>query len=890
MKPTNWHSESIEACLDRLDTTLDGLSHAQANRRLKTYGKNEIRVGKKRSILNRWISQFHNVLIYILLIAAVITASLQQWVDTSVIIAVVLLNALIGYVQEGKAEQAIEALKKILSLKANVLRDGRRLKIDASELVPGDIVFLTSGDKVPADLRLIKTTSLQIDEAILTGESLPEDKDATPIDENTLLSERQSMSYSGTFVVYGIGIGVVIATGKNTEVGRISGMLKSSLEFSTPLLRQIALFGRWLAMIILSFSLLIFLFGIFIRHYPFEEMFMAAVAIAVAVIPEGLPAIITIALAIGVTRMARRHAIIRRLPSVETLSSVNVICTDKTGTLTKNELTVQNIITSENQYEVTGSGYNDHGKLMQNKKEINLKEHPALLSLLRAGVLCNEAELNKENDTWHLYGNPMDGALLALGFKAKLHNQEVDQYLQIDAIPFDSQHKFMATLHHYKGNSYTFIKGAPEKIISMCAYQLEDHDNKTLDKHYWTSQIDKLAKNGMRVLAIAFRKNNKEQIQLSLDDVDKELTLIGVIGIIDSPREEVRDAVQQCQQAGIRIKMVTGDHRLTAQAIAKQVGILDHQILSGEEIDEMSDEQLTEVVDDIDIYTRTVPEHKIRLIKALQSRNHIVAMTGDGVNDAPALKNADVGIAMGIKGTNVAQEASEIVLADDNFTSIKHAVEEARNVYNNLKKAILFILPNDGGEGFSIFLAILFGYTLPITPAQILWVNMVTAVTLALALAFEPPEKNLMAQGPRDPNEPLLSRFLLWRIGFVSFLFVSCMFGLFIYEIKQGTNIDLARTMVVDVLVFMEAVYLINCRRIHDSVLDKEGIFGSKPILIAIGLVTLLQLSFTYLPFMQYFFKTQSLNLTQWSIILTIVLLVFFIIELEKAILRRFRA
>lgn len=890
MKKTNWHSESVETCLKKLGTTLHGLSFSEANRRLVEYGKNEIQFGKKISILRKWINQFNNVLIYILIIAAVVTGLLQHWVDTGVIIGVVLLNALIGYIQEGKAEKAIEALKKMLSLKANVIRYGKRIQIDANELVPGDIVFLRSGDKVPADLRLVKANTLQIEESILTGESLPVDKDTKPIDEKTPLSDRNSMAYSGTFITYGMGIGVVVSTGKSTEVGRISAMLKGIPQFSTPLLRQLASFGRWLAIIILSVSLLIFLFGIFILQYPFEEMLMAAVAIAVSIIPEGLPAIITITLAIGVTRMARRNAIIRRLASVETLSSVTVICTDKTGTLTKNELTVQRIITNKNQYDVTGSGYNDNGKLVQNKAIIDVEQDSDLLMLIRSGILCNEAELRKEDETWHLIGHPLDGALLALGLKTNLnYKKEMSQYPRTDVIPFDSQHKFMASLHHnHQGNSYIFVKGAPEKILSMCSYQLQKQHNQILDKTYWTSQINQLAKHGMRVLAIAFRKTHKEHINLLFKDIKKGLTLIGIVGIIDPPREEARDAVINCQQAGMRVKMVTGDHRLTAQAIAQQVGILGEHVLSGENIDVMSDEKLAEIVDDIDIYTRTIPEHKIRLIKALQARNHIVAMTGDGVNDAPALQNADIGIAMGIKGTDVAKEASEIVLADDNFASIKHAVEEGRNVYNNLKKAILFVLPSSGGEALSIFFAILFGYTLPITPLQILWVNMITAVTLGLALAFEPPEKKLMLQQPRNPNEPLLSKFLLWRIGFVSFLFVCSMFGLFIYETNHGTNILLARTMVVNVLVFLEALYLINCRRIYDSVLSKEGMLGSNPVLIAIALVVVLQLGFTYLPFMQYFFKTQPIDLSQWIIIMVIVLFIFFIVECEKAIFRRF--
>lgn len=893
MENITWHNESIEACLSKLKTTVHGLSQSEANKRLLEQGENVLLSRNKTSVLKKWINQFNNVLIYILIIAAIVTGILQHWVDASVIMAVVLLNALIGYIQEQKAEKAIIALQNMLALKARVIRDSTHITLNAADLVPGDIVVLSAGSKVPADLRLIESTSLQIDEAMLTGESLPNDKTSHIVNIETPLSNRQSMAYSGTFITYGGGMGVVVATGDNSEVGRISSMLNDNEQYTTPLLRQLSTLGHWLAFIILTLSCLIFLFGTLYRQYLPQEMFMAAVAIAVSIIPEGLPAIITIILAIGVTKMAKRHAIIRRLASVETLSSVTVICTDKTGTLTKNELTVQTVLTKKNHYLINGSGYNNVGNIQQNNNVIDVTQHDDLLMLIRAGVLCNDAQLNYVNEKWQLLGNPMDGALLSLGLKANLTlESELKNYACIDMIPFSSRYKFRASLH--KGNdnnSYIFVKGAPEIILSRCSFQLQNQKNYLLDKAYWVKEIDSLAQQGMKVLAIALKKIEKKQNKqnkLRENDINTDLTLIAIIGIIDPARQEVYEAIRRCQLAGIRVKMITGDHPLTAQSIAKQVGITGNKLLIGDNINTLTDEELAEVVNEIDIYARTTPKHKLRLIKALQFHEHIVAMTGDGVNDAPALKNADIGIAMGIKGTDVAKEASEVVLADDNFASIENAVEESRNVYKNLKKSLLFILPNDGAEGLTIIVAILFGYTLPITPVQILWINIVTAITLALALAFEPQEKNLMEKKPRKSNEPLLSKFLIWRIGFVSMLFMLSLFLLFVYQVKHGVDIDTSRTVVVNALVFFEAAYLINCRSIYDSILNKAGLFGNKLILMAISLAMLLQLAFTYLPAMQYLFKTKPLSLSQWGIIIATTCATFFIIEFEKTIVRHY--
>lgn len=566
-----WYALSTDTVLKKLNSSLNGLTSDEVKARLKLCGANIISIEKKYPIWNRFINQFHNVLIYVLLIASIITASLQHWIDTGVIFGAVVLNALIGFIQEGRAEKAIDALKQMLSLKAYVIRSGKHIHIHADKLVPGDIVLLHSGDKVPADLRLLKSKDLQIQEAILTGESIPVDKNCVCTPEDAPLAERYSIAYSGTLVTYGTATGVVIATGKDTEIGRISSMLASIPKLITPLIRQMAEFSRWLAAVILLFSLGIFIFGIYIRHYPLEEMFIAAVAIAVSVIPEGLPAVMTIVMAVGVTRMAKQHVIVRRLPAVETLSSVTVICTDKTGTLTKNELTVQHILTYDNHYSVTGSGYNDDGKIILHHQEVNLDSLPDLAMLLRAGMFCNDASLYEENDTWHLCGNPIDVALLALGFKAGIdYNNERNLCHRIDYIPFESAHKFMASLHHdHKGQAFIYVKGAPERIIEMCSHQFQYQRNVLLDKTFWYSQINNLAQNGMRVLALAYRPTTINHTSLLFKEVESNLIFLGIIGILDPPREEAHHAVVQCQKAGIRVKIITGDHKETACAIAK---------------------------------------------------------------------------------------------------------------------------------------------------------------------------------------------------------------------------------------------------------------------------------------------------------------------------------
>ena len=886
----SWHTESAKIVFESLETTADGLSKQEANNRLVKHGLNRLPESKGRGPLVRFFYQFHNVLIYVLIAASAVTAMLGHWVDASVILSVVFLNAVIGFVQEGKAENALRAIRQMLSPNAMVLRDGRQMTIPAEDLAPGDIVLLQSGDKVPADLRLFRVKGLQIQEAVLTGESIAVEKITDPVALETVIGDRRCMCYSGTLVTHGQGAGVVVATGVQTEIGRISTLVSAVESVTTPLLRQMAQFGRWLTLAILGIAIITFVFGSLVRDYAAAEMFLAAVSLAVAAIPEGLPAIMTITLAIGVQRMAQRNAIIRRLPAVETLGAVSVICSDKTGTLTRNEMTVRTIATAKNMFELRGTGYDPHGSISLSHRDVLPEERPLLLQIVRAAVLCNDSSLEQRNDEWLIHGDPMEGALLVSGLKAGLDIEaEAKQYPRTDLIPFESEHRFMATLHHsHTGDAFIFLKGAPERVLEMCAHQRTFDGNQPLDRNYWLNRIEEMAQQGQRVLAIAVKPVSQAQTALKFSDVENDLIMLGMFGLIDPPREEAIEAVQACDRAGIRVKMITGDHGATARAIAQQLKLVNaDDVLTGQELELMSEDELRQRVQDVDVYARVNPEHKLRLVRLLQEQDLIVAMTGDGVNDAPALKRADVGTAMGQNGTEAAKEAAEMVLADDNFASIAHAVEEGRTVYDNLKKAILFILPTNGGEALIILAAILFGFhQLPLTPVQILWVNMITAVTLALSLAFEPPEQNVMRRPPRNTHEPILTHYLIWRIVFVSVILMSGTFGLYIWEMEQGASIEHARTVAVNTLVMFEIFYLFNSRYITASVFNREGLTGNRYVLIAIGILVFFQLGFTYLAPMQSLFGTTAIDFNIWLRILFVSSSVLFLVELEKYVVR----
>lgn len=899
-----WHAAEGRVVLDLIEASRSqGLTDVQAQQRQIEYGSNILPPAKHQGPLLRFMLQFHNILIYVLLAAAAVTAFLGHWVDSGVIVGVVVINALIGFIQEGKAEKALDAIRQMLSFNAQVLRDGRRHDIPAQQLVPGDIVFLASGDKVPADLRLLEVRSLHIEEAALTGESVAADKSVEPVPVDAPLGDRNCMAYSGTLVTYGQGVGVVVAIGAATEIGRISAMLAEVQVLATPLLRQLAVFGRWLTWAILVLAGFAFAFGVWVRGYSAADMFLVAVGIAVAAIPEGLPAIMTITLAIGVQRMARRNAIIRRLPAVEALGSVTVICTDKTGTLTRNEMTVRRVITATALFEVSGAGYAPQGGFAIDGGEIDLADYPVLKEIGQVALLCNDATLRQCADQWQHTGDPTECALISLALKAGLNDAfEQESLPRIDVIPFESEHRFMATLHHdHAGKSFVFLKGAPERVLELCQWQRGDLEersqeneqkhgqNQPLDTAHWQRQMEEAASQGMRLLAVAMRPAEQQLSVLEFDAVEcGGFTLLAVLGLADPLREEAIVAVARCRSAGIRVKMITGDHIETARAIGAQLGLATRvEALSGVEIETMDDAQLAAVVKKTDIFARASPEHKLRLVQALQRNGEVVAMTGDGVNDAPALKRADVGVAMGGKGTEVAKEAAEMVLTDDNFASITAAVEEGRAVYDNIRKSIAFILPTGGGETGMLLIAILFGLTLPITPVQILWVNMITAVTLSLALAFETPEADVMGRPPRDTHEPLLTGFLVWRIAFVTLLLTSGGIGLFLWELRQGASLEAARTAAVNALVVGEIFYLFNVRRFTAPALTRDGIFGNRTALLATGLLLVFQGLFTYLPAMQQLFGTAGLEAAAWARIVAFGVAVLLIVELEKWLLSR---
>jgi len=885
-----WHAAAAEEVFTKIESSPRGLTQAEAAERLRRFGPNRLTPPRKKGPLKRLLLQFHNVLIYILLAAALVTFLLEHWLDAGVIVGVVLVNALIGFIQEGKAEKALDAIRNMLSPSALVTRDARRATVPAEELVPGDVVFLQSGDKVPADLRLFAIKELRVDEAALTGESVPVEKSTSPVREASVIGDRLCMAYSGTLVTYGQGSGVVVSTGDLTEIGRISSMLAEVQPLMTRLLARISEFGRWLSVAIITLSAATFAFGIFVQRYSATEMFLAAIGLAVAAIPEGLPAIITITLALGVQRMAKRKAIIRRLPAVETLGSVTVICSDKTGTLTRNEMTVQTVVTADALYDVSGVGYDPHGSFRLGHRDIAVEGRPALTEMARAAILCNDATISKEEGAWRVNGDPTEGALITAAMKAGLDPSLLsEEFPRVDTIPFESEHRFMATLHHdHAGHSFVFLKGAPEKVLEMCALQRAEGTDKPLDVRYWQERIEEIAGRGQRLIAVAFLAPVEGKQQLAFSDVEGGLTLLGMFGIIDPPRTEAIEAVRMCKSAGIKVKMITGDHALTARAIGRELGIgKGGRAVTGGELERMDDDQVSKAARDFDVFARVSPEHKLKLVKALQGNGEVVAMTGDGVNDAPALKMADVGVAMGIKGTEVSKEAAEMVLADDNFASIANAVEEGRTVYDNIKKSIAFILPTNGGEAGTIIAAVFSGMMLPITPVQILWVNMITAVTLALSLAFEPSEADVMKRPPRAPDEPLLSAFLIWRILFVSFILVFGTFGVFVWDTSKGVAIEEARTVAVNTLVMFEVFYLINTRYLKRSVLSFEGIFGNRYALSAIALVLVFQAVFTYVPLMQTLFGTSPIGLMDWVRITLIASSVFVLVEAEKFFLNR---
>lgn len=891
------HARTAEVVLTALQTSANGLDAGQAAQRLAQYGPNRLEAVEGPGLWRRVLAQFNNLLILVLLTAVVITALIGHTLDAAVILAVVLLNVSIGVLQEGKAEKALQAIRHLLAPHANVWRDGRLQEIDAADLVPGDVVQLASGDSLPADVRWLQLNNLRVDESALTGESVPVEQALAPVATDAALGDRLCMGYAGTLVSQGQARGVVVATGSATEMGRIGRLLESVEQVTTPLIRNMGQLARWVTLAVVVVTTALFAFGTLVRGLPVAEMFMTAVGLMVAAIPEGLPAIMSITLAIGVQRMAARHAVIRRLPAVETLGSVTVICSDKTGTLTRNEMTVQQVVLADCIVDVGGAGYAPDGTLRCNGHPLQpaelFREAPGLLALAEAAALCNDASLHAEGGHWQLTGDPTEGALLTLAMKTGMVPVELARERpRTGVIPFESEHRYMATAHAALADEtpgqVLLLKGAPERVLAMCSHQQNlAGQRQTLDADHWQRAINSQAREGRRVLALA-RGAWDAASPLDSRSLVQGLTLLGLVGIIDPPRQEATEAVAQCRAAGIQVKMITGDHGVTASAIATQLGMGQAlRAVTGPEIEALDDAALQQVVQDTDVFARASPEHKLRLVRALQARGEVVAMTGDGVNDAPALKQADVGVAMGRKGTEAAKQAGAIVLADDNFASIAHAVEEGRTVYDNLRKTVTFLLPINGGESMSLVAAVLLGLALPILPVQILWVNMISSITLAMVLAFEPAEPSVMRRAPRPPGEPMLSGFVIWRIALVSVLFTLGIFGVYQAALGSGAPIEQARTMAVNALVAMEVFYLFSVRYLKAPSFTWQGVQGTPRVLVAVAIVMALQALFTYAPFMQTWFRTSALSVYQLMLCALAGVVVLLVLELEKAALRR---
>lgn len=844
----------------------EGLSPDDARRRLEDHGPNELPAAEKEGALLRFLRHFHDVLIYVLLGAAVLTAVLQHWVDTVVILAVVLVNATVGFLQEGRAERALEGIRQMLSPTATALREGTWQQISAAEVVPGDLIRLRAGDKVPADLRLTEAHELAADEAALTGESVPAAKHTSPVESDAPLGDRGCVAFSGTMITSGAGAGVAVNTGTGTEIGRINTMMSEVESLQTPLTRQIGIFSRWLTLGVVVMTVLLVLIGVLVHGTDLAELLQAAASFAVAAIPEGLPALITITLALGVQTMARRNAITRRLPAVQTLGSVTTICSDKTGTLTKNEMTVEKVVIAEAEFSVTGTGYAPEGKVEDESGSSIGLEHKVLRRLTEALSIANDTHLVQRDGRWGISGEPTEGALQSLAGKL---DYDPTAARRLTTLPFSSENKLMGTVAEVADARLVLVKGAPDRLLDLSETQMtSDGETAPLDRAHWEEQIRQLSSEGLRVLAAAERSaGSADSESLTLEGLGEELTFLGVVGIVDPPREEAVAAIEVCLAAGIQVKMITGDHVGTAAAIAHQMG-LDNGAgaVSGTQLEEADDAELERLAAEHNVFARTSPEHKLRLVTALQARDEVVAMTGDGVNDAPALRRADVGVAMGVKGTEVTKEAAEIVLADDNFTTIEVAVEEGRRIYDNLRKAIIFLLPTNGAQSAVVLFAVALGWTLPLTPLQVLWANMVTAVTLAFAFAFEPAERGLMQRKPRDPSKGIVGARHILQIAVVSLMIAAVTVGAFTWRISAGDDLETARTLATTVLVVCQAFYLFNVKALESTSLRCAPLFNNRVAWMCVIGLTVFQLLFVYAPPLQQVFDSTALS--PWHLLL----------------------
>ncbi|MEV7974066.1 HAD-IC family P-type ATPase [Cellulomonas sp. NPDC089187] len=884
--PQTPYAESPTAVLARLHAHEGGLTDTDAIARLAASGPNRLPAPPRPSVIRRLAGHFDDILIYILLASAVLKAILGDWIDFTVILAVAVINGLVGFIQEGQAEKALDGIRTMLSLDAQARRDGQWQVIDAETLVPGDVVRVRSGDRVPADLRLLSATGLQVDEAALTGESVPAAKDPRAVDARAGIGDRSSMLYSGTLVATGTGIGVVVATGGDTEIGRIQALVAGVDHLDTPLTRQLGAFGRALSIGILVMAAVMLVIGRVVHDFALPDLVSAAIGFAVAAVPEGLPALVTVTLALGVQQMARRHAITRKLTSVEALGSVTTICSDKTGTLTTNEMTVRSVVTRGGLYAVHGLGYAPQGHLTRDDTTVEPSALVDLRRLIRAAGSCNDARVVQDGDQWRVVGQPTEGAVATLTRKSGVDLSGIER---LAVLPFESATKYMATLDADDDGRVYRVVGAPDRLLDRCTHQLgADGTPEPLDLAHWDAVIDDLAGQGLRTLAAAERPAADDATDLDPQDVADDLVFLGVLGIVDPPRPEAVQAIADCHRAGIRVKMITGDHVGTATAIARELGIASAEgevnALTGAELEEMTGDQLSARVREVDVYARTSPEHKLRIVRALQGHGEVVAMTGDGVNDAPALTRADVGIAMGIKGTEATKEAAEIVLADDNFATIERAVEEGRRIYDNIRKSVVFLLPTNGAQSLVILVAVLFGLSLPLAPVQILWVNLVTAITLSLALAYEPAEPDVMSRPPRTPGGSVLSRDSLTEVITASVLIGGATLAVYFVERNSGSPNAVAQTTAVTMLALGQLAYLFSCRFLNNSSLTARVLRGNPVVWLATGALVVFQLVFTYAPFMHSWFDSAPIGPRQWALTAGLAIVVFLLVELMKAV------
>ncbi len=875
--------------LEELEVRAEGLSTAEAEARLESTGPNRLPLPPRDSFWKRLLRHLNDILIFLLLIAAAVKAIMGDWVDFSVILAVAVINTAIGLIQEGRAEKALDAIKGMLSVRAHVLRDGSVSDIDAETLVPGDVIKVRPGDRIPADSRLLEATNLQVEESALTGESVAAVKDVAVVDAEANVGDRTSMLYSGTLVVAGTGTAVVTGTGVDTEIGRIQTMISEAESLETPLARTLGRFGKQLAWLILAMGAFMMLVGWLVHGLGGRELVSATIGFAVAAIPEGLPALVTITLALGVQQMARRRAITRKMAAVETLGSVSTICSDKTGTLTQNEMTVRDVRTRVHAYEVEGGGYAPVGVITLDGTPVDVAAFGDLHAVAEVMGLANDAHIEEIDGRWQLIGEPTEGGVLVLARKAGVTG---DGWSRLAEIPFESATKYMATLaQDPAGDRHVLVKGALDSVAARCTTQLgADGALEPYDEAFWDQQVADLGSQGLRVLAAA-RLAVPSDTRTLPEGGPTGLTLVGLVGIVDPPRPEAIDAIAEARDAGIAVTMITGDHAGTAKAIAHEMGIIDDveaPSLTGAELEGMDDDQLAGVVQSVHVYARTSPEHKIRIVRALQTHGEVVAMTGDGVNDAPALTQADVGVAMGIKGTEATKEAADVVLADDNFATIERAVAEGRRIYDNIRKAVLFLLPTNGAQSLVILFAILAGWTvLPLEPVQVLWINMITSVTLSLPLANEPKEPGLMKRPPRDPKEPLISAAFLRRILFVSLLIAVATLLLFRVVFDAGMPTGKAQGTAVTMLALGQLVYLFNCRFLDRSSLTLDVLKGNSTLWWSAAALIVLQVAFLYLPFMQDLFRVEGIGLAEWGLTAAAAVVIFLIVEAAKAFGRR---